>query len=250
MFRCTECHKEYEVCPEYCDCGNDVFEPIETMQQQSYSEEYYEPEVRKPVKQPKKKLTKEEIEEIEADKKDKKKALIAICVSFFVCIVILVAPPHMAKKSDKVVKEITADYSKIPDVATYWDNTLPAAFRKSGSENNLPLLNTKLGNIPTSLRRYLQDIGEDFSEQWNPNIIEGEGECSIQFTINRDGILNNSKIVSKSRNESLDDSVLLVLSKITSVDIPPESYKGERIIITFKINEDGSHKIYFPVKNN
>ena len=247
MYRCTECHKEYEICPDYCECGNDVFEPIETVNQVSYEEEYYEPEERKPAPKPKKKLTKEEIQEIEADKLDKKKALITMGVSLFICLIILIAPPHMAKKSDKVAKEITTDYSKVPDVSTYWDNTLPSAYRKSGSEN-IPLLNSKFGDIPPSLRLYLTDIGNDFSEQWNPNIIEGQGECRIQFTINRDGIVNNGKIVNKSRIESIDDSVLLVLSKVTSLPVPPDSYKGERIIIAFKINEDGSHKVYFPVK--
>lgn len=28
MFRCTDCNKEYEVNPGYCDCGNDQFEEI------------------------------------------------------------------------------------------------------------------------------------------------------------------------------------------------------------------------------
>lgn len=28
MFRCTDCGQEYEVKPDYCDCGNDLFEEI------------------------------------------------------------------------------------------------------------------------------------------------------------------------------------------------------------------------------
>ena len=28
MFRCKECQAEYEVKPDYCDCGNDTFDEI------------------------------------------------------------------------------------------------------------------------------------------------------------------------------------------------------------------------------
>ena len=28
MFRCTECQAEYDKKPDYCDCGNDIFEEI------------------------------------------------------------------------------------------------------------------------------------------------------------------------------------------------------------------------------
>lgn len=30
MYRCKECNAEYEIKPEYCDCGNDTFEEIKT----------------------------------------------------------------------------------------------------------------------------------------------------------------------------------------------------------------------------
>ena len=35
MFKCKECGAEYEVKPDYCDCGNDEFEQIETKPQPS-----------------------------------------------------------------------------------------------------------------------------------------------------------------------------------------------------------------------
>ena len=28
MFRCKECQTEYEIKPDYCDCGNDTFEEV------------------------------------------------------------------------------------------------------------------------------------------------------------------------------------------------------------------------------
>ncbi len=45
MFRCTDCNKEYEVNPGYCDCGNDQFEEIadnfqDNQQYDGYSDDY------------------------------------------------------------------------------------------------------------------------------------------------------------------------------------------------------------------
>lgn len=45
MFRCTDCNKEYEVNPGYCDCGNDQFEEIadnfqDNQQYDGYSDGY------------------------------------------------------------------------------------------------------------------------------------------------------------------------------------------------------------------
>lgn len=41
MFRCTDCNKEYEVNPGYCDCGNDQFEEIiDSMPSQQYDDGY------------------------------------------------------------------------------------------------------------------------------------------------------------------------------------------------------------------
>ena len=88
MYRCTECHAEYENLPDFCDCGNDSFEEV-------VEEEYYEePEPPKPRKKPKKReLSEEELEEIQAEKADKMKALITIVISVFISIVLLFLPP-------------------------------------------------------------------------------------------------------------------------------------------------------------
>ncbi len=42
MFRCTDCNKEYEVNPGYCDCGNDQFEEINYQNDRQYAENGYD----------------------------------------------------------------------------------------------------------------------------------------------------------------------------------------------------------------
>lgn len=241
MYRCRECQAEYENCPDFCDCGNDTFEEV-----YEEEEEYYEPPKPRRRPKPKRVLTEEELEEIEEEKADKKKALITVGISLVLSLVILCCPPYPQKKMKKVQEKAAIANVKLPDVNTYWDNTLPAAFRKGDPDSHLPLLNTYFSSISTSLRTYLVEIGEEFSSQWNHNAVDGQGEARIQFTVNRDGIVDNKKLVQKSRNETLDDSVLLVLSKITNLEVPPSDYKGERIILAFKVDPTTGSKVYYP----
>lgn len=245
MYKCTECQAEYNDCPDFCDCGNDTFEEV---YEEVYEEEYYEEPVRpvrRPVK-PKRVLSPEEIEEMEEEAADKKKAMITMGIFLLVAIVLVCIPPHPKKKIEQVKEKAAVAKVKLPDVNSYWDNTLPAAFRKGDPDSQLPLLNENFSSISTDLRSYLVLIGEEFSSQWNANLVDGSGECKIQFTINKDGIIENKKMIAKSRNESLDNSVLLLLSQITNLNLPPTDYKGERIILAFKIDEKSGSKVYYP----
>ncbi len=242
MYRCTECQTEYEICPEFCDCGNDTFKEV---YEETYDEEYYEPPRPRRRPRPKRVMNEEELEEIEEENRDRVKALVALGVSVFITLAILCCPPYPHKKVEKV-KEKVAQADTLPDVSTYWDNTLPAAFRKGDPDAHLPLLNANFGSIGNELRSYLVEVGAEFSTQWNPNTVDGSGECRIQFTINKDGIMENKKMVIRSRNESLDDSVLILLSKITNLDVPPAEYKGERIVLAFKVDAKQGNKVYYP----
>ena len=60
-------------------------------------------------------------------------------------------------------------------------------------------------------------------------------------------IIDNKKIIRKSNNETLDDSILLTLSKMTNLEVPPKDYKGERIILSFKATPS-ANKVYYPTK--
>lgn len=246
MYRCTECQTEYEVCPDFCDCGNDTFQEVYEDTYAYDEEEYYEPPKPRRRPKPKRVLSEEELEELEEEKKDKIKALITVGVALLISIIILCCPPYPKKRIEMVQEKAAAAKVTLPDVSSYWDNTLPAAFRKGDPDAHLPLLNDTFGSISNDMRTYLVNIGEDFSTMWNPNTVDGSGECVIQFTINKDGIMEKKKMVVKSRNESLDDSVLILLSKITNFEVPPAEYKGERIMLAFKVDPKNGSKVYYP----
>ena len=245
MYRCTECHSEYQDLPDFCDCGNDSFEEI-------IEEEYYE-EPPRPRRRPapkKRQLTEEELEELAEEKADRTKALITLGISLLICIVICFMPPHMQTKKAIVQESVKNETVDLPDVNSYWLSDKRANPGLIKQEAKLPILNERFasGSMDVELREFLVNVGKDFNDKWNRGMIEGTGECKAQFTINKDGILGNKSIYIKSRNQTLDDSVLLVLTDLNNVDIPPRSYKGERIIISFTVNDNGTSKVYYPLR--
>ncbi len=243
MYRCTECNTEYEICPDYCDCGNDSFVEVADVQ-----ENYYQAPVKK--KAAAKKLSPEEKAELAEEARDKKKALITIGVSLFLCFIILFLPPHRAKKIKNAVVDSKDEpvAQKIIDVNAYWDNSLPSHSRKKDPYANLPVLNSSLGSISPDLREYLKHVGAEYNRLWDRTGIKEDGECRIVFTINKEGVLELNKMLAASNKKSLDDSVLLLISRVKSFDVPPDDYKGQKIIIAFTFNKDGSNKVYFPSK--
>ncbi len=246
MYRCTECNAEYEQCPDFCDCGNDTFEEV---YEETYEEEYYEPEP-EPVRHvaPKKRLTPEEAAELEREKVEKKKSMIAAGVIAVLCLFVFVLPPHKKAKKAQIKENVAVANVKIPDVGTYWDKTVPSAFKAKDPIANLPLLNERFRSISPVLREYIVNIGNEFNRKWDTSIIQGSGECKVQYVVDKEGNLSSKTIVSSSHNESLDNSVLLALSNVNSFDIPPDDYKGERVYITFKVDANNSSSVKYPMK--
>ena len=156
------------------------------------------------------------------------------------------APPHMKKRAEVVKKTVAAANVNIPDVSAYWDNTIASPYRKKDPNWNLPILNKHFGSISPVLRDYLVGVGAEFNRLWESYLVNGSGECRVEFTINKEGNLNTKKLTVRSHNDSLDDSVLLLLSKVNSFDVPPDDYKGERIILGFKVDKNRTSKVYFP----
>lgn len=245
MYRCTECYAEYTECPDFCECGNDTFEEI-------IEEEYYETEPEPQVQHHKqrRKLTPEEVEELKAEELEKKKSLVVAAIVLLLCtLIIFVLPPHKKKKMEKVKQKVAMEQVKIPSVDTFWDNTVQSAYRKAKDPlANLPLLNLRFRYISPTLREYLVEIGGEFDRKWDKSIVQGYGEAKVEFTIDKEGTVVSKRIVATTHNESLDNSVLVALSKIINFNVPPDDYKGERIYISFKVGKNGDSHVIYPNK--
>ena len=112
------------------------------------------------------------------------------------------------------------------------DAMLPKVFTDVIRENDYELITE-----PTLLAYNLETGKYDYS-----------ASVDYQFTIDKEGNLSSKRIVNSSHVDSLDNSVLLALSKVNGFNIPPDDYKGERVHILFKINPNGDSQVVYPMK--
>lgn len=134
MFKCTVCSKEYEIKPDYCDCGNDTFDEIV---EAKLLEEDFEGEKRKfPTKK-----------------------VLSILI-FILCIIssILVweiNPP--SQNTDKTVQKPSTEQKQgIPDIDKIWNSTPP----KKTSQ--------KKDNVITVYEKPLPQPVQQVAQQTNP----------------------------------------------------------------------------------
>lgn len=116
MFRCKECQTEYEIKPDYCDCGNDTFdeilpEPVRT-------------EVLKPERKTEKSALKPKArtKSIDSTKIDAYAYIIfALCILMSFVVIFFVGNPSVDEQTESE-QEIYVQ-KNIPSIDRFWDNT-------------------------------------------------------------------------------------------------------------------------------
>ncbi len=131
MYRCTECSKEYETKPYYCDdCGSDTFEEIKTENQK--------PEA---APEPENNIKYEEKQDFTIVKEEKKPEdilsyiIFGICLFLSIIIVFFINPKYEQK--NETPKKTEAVNTNIPSLDSFWNNELPKVEKK---EDNPPII--------------------------------------------------------------------------------------------------------------
>lgn len=117
MYKCSECSKTYKIKPDYCDCGNDVFEEMQLSL--------------KPARQtPKVSATKTSLPQ-NTRLKRLIDSLDAVSVTIFVtCIIlsfviIVFVNPKTSDTEPKEHKTVKQTSANIPDISKIWNNAVP-----------------------------------------------------------------------------------------------------------------------------
>lgn len=103
MFRCTDCGQEFEIKPDYCDCGNDLFE-----------------EIVKPLPQPAQAFT-------PRPKVTRKPIDLPSLIIFFICIVLAILPWVFedAEKQTSPTPSAPSKTVNIPSIDKLWKENVP-----------------------------------------------------------------------------------------------------------------------------
>lgn len=134
MFRCKECQTEYEIKPDYCDCGNDTFDEIDV--QEIKQEIKDEPQTKKTMQTREEKeeniiQIKEQISTLQNEIKQKKQSNISVFawVIFAICIIlsliIILLPCKNTEETVTQEENKPVQEQNIPNINTFWDNSAP-----------------------------------------------------------------------------------------------------------------------------
>lgn len=269
MFRCTDCYKEYQTNPGYCDCGNDSFEEIieSAVNQQYDDEEYYDdyadegaysdesydddydqeyeeeyvapaPKLKRNAPQKKKKKEPKLIDKIGI-------GVFVICIILSILAFVFIGSGQKTptKKGGEPLR--VKDYSIPANIDTIWNSTPPKAAPTASHADPSKILNTRLSSIDTEMNSYLIGLAQAMIESWVRDGITGNGSTQMEFIVSKEGRLVGKKIYKYSGNKTLDNSIGMLINSFSDYQIPPSSYNQEIIIIQFSSN-NGTTKANYP----
>jgi len=267
MFRCKECGCEYEVKPDFCECGNDEFDFVEQ-----------EPDI--VVSKKRKPLALKELLSW---------LIFGICVILSV-LVLLFFPkinPDGTVEPENVMQEVM--HENIPSIESFWVDTVKIEEPvKSDEEYRIDILkvlekkqdtkkkvpeqkivktqnkvtqtksNTQTSQVQTKkteqkkvvktqqqkktkytdteMRSYISGLLNRFRSNLSLGELDGEGECIVGFTLDENGKLLNRKFVKQSENKSVNDTVYKMMMRTPVFNPPPASYDGGLLKVYLKLS--------------
>ena len=265
MFKCCECGAEYNIKPDYCDCGNDTFNEIITQKQSKPSL-----------------LKKYDISIYSI-------LFFISCLILSLVILLFVGNPKEQNPNTKIVQQKHIK-KNIPSINSFWDDTPVKKLEETiitDTENTKNILptppsdyktilpksnNTSKSSVkpivkPTPVKSTTQTNKSNQTtttkttkinntEVLNYKIklrnalfskldciqIKGCGKCGIQFSVNNEGKLINRAFSFQSDNDTLNNEVYKMMMRLPKYNPPPNSYKGELIKITIEFN-NGEYEI-------
>lgn len=270
MFKCVECGNKYDQKPDFCDCGNDVFE---------------------------------EITEVKALKEGRKnnfsKTSFFSWLFFIACIIISIVvllffPQINEQKTTDPIKKQTKQIKNVPDINSIWTDSVkeeepiieqvkevifkpkqpdkpvekpvvkqqPKQTQTTQTKKTQPAQTTTKVQTKTKPQAQSRNVtvpksGKNQTSSYDYEVInyrtalrqrlfsnldlykiEGSGSCCIEFSINENGKLVNRNFVSQSDNKSVNDEVYKMLMRTPQFTPPPESYANKLIKMMFKLTSD------------
>lgn len=282
MFRCKECGCEFDIKPEYCDCGNNTFYEIISVQNSKNPDirqiisvvifvlclilaiipwtikpkaktEQPEPKVESGVQT---ELTIPDIEKLWVDSRPKLSGDTSAQVvkkevqKPLKSVVQPIAKP-VQKTPPKPVKSVTSSGTKNTNQKVTAQKP-PEVVEKVSQQVMSQTQSAKpqkaaVKTAPvdmTPLINYKNDLRIALLSKLNVPNIQGVGDCAVSFSVNSDGKLLNRSFVYKSSNKSVNDEVYYMLMRLPYFKKPPSIYKGEILKLKFYFN-NGYYEISF-----
>lgn len=204
MFICTECKSKYEQKPNYCDCGNDIFDEITEIEEEKKLSTGFEKEVNFEQTKPKKDFF-EQYPGIKnfLDSLDiLSTSIFAICIILSILAWIFIGKenPNVVKHKKTVVQtQRQIKQKQIPDLDSFWNSSKPAIQKPLDAED---IENAKPGTSQTEVEK-TSEITKPSPER--TKII---APSSIQKTLPKNGIVQPAKQKTTKQNISSNNEAM------------------------------------------
>ncbi|MDD3238003.1 MAG: TonB C-terminal domain-containing protein [Candidatus Gastranaerophilales bacterium] len=274
MFRCKECGFDYDIKPDYCECGNDEFdEIIENKSINSNLDNKKEPHIYK---------TKND-----ATKKNKIH-IPSVCIFMFCLLlsafVLLFAWNPKAVNTSSIKNTKVENNQNIPNIDKIWNSSTPSKMPEkqekepsikqqieekpieiiqqtkeqninktiANKQNKMPKQQVKTQKIiqtpvqikakPVStskinkqeLNYYKYSLRNKIASKIDFTNILGDGTCVVSFTLSKAGALQNRRFTLQSDNGMLNDAVYEAVLAVPTYTSPPSAYNNEVLNFTVK----------------
>lgn len=135
MYRCNECGLEFNIKPDFCDCGNNIFEEIISNQKNNDTN----------IKNFKKKYR---------NNYNYTKNIDPISIIIFLCciilsIIILFFINPVEKKTTKKIENTPKREKKVADINSFWDSTAPTPIKENSEEKVNKIIVSPKNNVTT-----------------------------------------------------------------------------------------------------
>ena len=135
MFRCIECQKEYEIRPDFCECGGDVFEEVFSQDNSDNEKDYAAPKKNFKMRYPMLSRFLESLDPISS-------VIFGICMVLSVLSLIFVGFEANEEIANNIVPD-NINNVKILDIEKLWDDTPPREVKKLENKEEKVLQKTE-----------------------------------------------------------------------------------------------------------
>lgn len=268
MFICTDCQKKYDIKPDFCDCGNNVFEEI------------------------KEKNTEKKQQILNINKNTFSFLFFIICIFISLLIILFFNFPKQKEQIKKTTNLKTQKITQtIPEINDFWkDETILTKTSTSKKEEKIkqPTIIKKIENkvektvqkqiqtknkqkpikqevkkekeeikkIPQpqqtqpkpviqnivdekqEIEKYKKNLRNHFFKKINFAEFYENGECSVSFKINQNGILTDKQISSPSNSIIINEAVFKAVTSTNKYIAPPKALQNYTFVFKVKFYND------------
>lgn len=146
-------------------------------------------------------------------------------------------PAKITKTTVSASTDVVTKKNNTPNSTTQTKSNSVTIVPKTVTNQDAKKNNQELYNYKIQLRQAL------FSKL-SVALIQGSGECGIEFAIDSTGKLINRNFTYQSDNKTVNDEVYKMLMRLPKYYPPPAAYNGEKIKMVFSF-DNGSYSINY-----